>query len=71
MLKAHMTDDTRRILDGSHAVSIVWVLALGNQIANDGYSIGDRNRTVDECFEAASHFNLIEGGYFVQEETYR
>ena len=41
MFKAHTADDMRSILDGSRSVSIVWVLALGNQIAN-GYSIGDR-----------------------------
>ena len=69
MLKAHTADDTSSILDGSHAVSIVWVLALGNQIAN-GYSIGDRTRTVNECFETASDFNPTEGGEFVQVEIY-
>ena len=38
MFKAHRTaDDTRGILDDSHAVCIVWVLALGDQVAN-GYS---------------------------------
>ena len=70
MFKAHTADDTRGILDDSHAVSIVWVLGLGNQIAN-GYSIGDRTRTVDECFETASDFNLMKGDEFVKVETYR
>ena len=38
MFKAHHTaDDTRGILDGGHAVCIVWVLALGDQVVN-GYS---------------------------------
>ena len=55
MLKAHTADNTSSILDDRHAVSIVWVLALGNQIAN-GYSIGDRTRTVNECFETVSDF---------------
>jgi hypothetical protein len=63
MFKAHTADDPRSILDGSHAVSIVWVLGLGNQIAN-GYNIGDRTHTVDECFEAASDFNHMEGGCY-------
>ena len=61
MFKAHAAGDTRSILDGSHAVSIVWVFALGNQIA-DGFNIGDHTCTVDECFEAASDFNPVEGG---------
>jgi hypothetical protein len=39
MLKSHLTDNPNSILDGSHAISIVWVLALGNHIAN-GDSIG-------------------------------
>ena len=71
MFKAHTADDTRGILDESHAVSIVWVfLALGNQVAN-GYIIRDRTRTVEKCFETASDFNLMEGGEFVKIETYR
>ena len=69
MFKAHTADDTRSIFDGSHAVSIVWVLALGNQITNR-YSIGDRTRTVNECFEAASDFNSLESDQFFQVETY-
>ena len=70
MLKAHTADDTSSILDGSHAVSIVWVLALGNQIAN-GYSIGDRTRTVNECFETVSDCNPMEGGESVEVKTDR
>ena len=61
MLKAHAADNTRSILNCSHTVSILWVLAIGKQIAN-GYSIGDRTCNVDACFEAAPDFNLMEGG---------
>ena len=54
----------------SHAIIIVWVLALGDQIVN-GDSIGDRTRTVTECFEIVSNFNLMEGCEFVQVKTDR
>ena len=65
VLKTHPADNTSSILDGSNAISIVWVLALGDQIANRD-SIGDRTRTANECFEIASNFNLMEGCEFVQ-----
>ena len=40
MFKLHLTDNPSSILDGNHAVSIVWVFALGDHIANEN-SIGD------------------------------
>ena len=71
MLKMHMADNTSSILYGSHAISIVWVLALGNHIAN-GDSIGDRTRSaVNECFEIVSNFNHMERCKFVQGNAYR
>jgi hypothetical protein len=45
MLKTHTADNMSSIFDGSHAVSIVWVLALGNRIANRD-SIGDHTRVL-------------------------
>jgi hypothetical protein len=56
MFKSHSTDNPSSILDGSHTVSIVWVFALGDHVAN-GDSIGDCARTVNECFESASNFD--------------
>ena len=70
MLKSHSTDNLSSILDGSHAISIVWVLALGNHIAN-GDSIGGCTRTVNECFEIASNFNRMVGCEFIQIKAYR
>jgi hypothetical protein len=69
LLSTHTADNTSSILDGSHAIRIVWVLALGNHIAN-GDSIGDRTRTVNECFEIASNFNRMERSKFIQIKTY-
>ena len=60
MLKMHMADNTSTwILDVVVMQSAVWVLALGNHIAN-GDSIRDRTRTVHECFEITSNFNRME-----------
>ena len=70
MFKSHWINNPSSILDGSHAVSIVWVFALGDHIAN-GDSIGDCARTVNECFEFASNFNRMERCKFVQVEAYR
>jgi hypothetical protein len=65
MLKSHSTDKPSSILDGSHAIIIVWVLVLGNHIAN-GDSIGDCTHIVNECFEIASNFNRMERCEFIQ-----
>ena len=70
MLKSHSVDNPSSILDGSHAISIVWILALGNHIAN-GDSIEDCTRTVNECFEIASNFNRMERCEFIQIKTFR
>jgi hypothetical protein len=71
MLKTHMTDNmSSSILDGSHAISIVWVLVLGNHIAN-GDSIGDCTHTVNECFEIASNCNHMERCKFIPVKAYR
>jgi hypothetical protein len=70
MFKSHSTDNPSSILDGSHAVSIVGIFALGDHIAN-GDSIGDCARTVNECFEFASNFNRMERCKFIQVEAYR
>jgi hypothetical protein len=66
MFKLHSTNNPSSILDGSHAVRIVWVFALGDHIAN-GDSIGDcACSTVNECSEFASYFNRMERCKFVQ-----
>jgi hypothetical protein len=70
MLKSHSTDNLSSILDDIHAISIVWVLALENQITN-GDSIGDCTHTVNECFEIASNFNRMVGCEFIQIKAYR
>jgi len=68
MCKAHTADDARGIIfDGRHAVGIVWVLALGDQIVNE-YSIEDHTRTVDEGFQATFDFNLVKKLVFVSSQ---